>query len=312
MSLTPTSKIYVAGHRGLAGSAIVRALQAAGYTNLVLRTHKELDLTNQAATQAFFELEKPEAVVLAAAVVGGLFDNKNRPAVFCGENLKIQNNVIDAAFTSGVMKFVFLGSSCIYPRIPDRLITEDDILTAPLEKTNEGYAVAKIAGTMLCRFLRQQYGWEALTVMPPNLIGPGDNFDPEKSHVAQGLMVRMQAAKNAGEGTFTVWGSGTPRREYIHTDDFARAVVHLLTTPTKHDMYNIGTGTDHSILELAAMAAKIVGYTGSVTTDLSKPDGTPRKTMDVSRIKSTGWHATITVEDAMRRAWEWWKQNSSR
>ncbi len=305
MTISQASKVYVAGHRGLAGSAIVRALQAAGYTNLLLRTHSELDLANQAATNAFFATERPEAVIMAAAVVGGLFDNKTRPAVFCGENLKIQTNVIDAAHQHGVKKFIFLGSSCIYPRIPDRLITEDDILTAPLEKTNEGYAVAKIAGTMLCRFLRQQTGFEALTVMPPNLIGPGDNFDPERSHVAQGLMVRMAAAKAANDPTFTVWGSGTPRREYMHTDDFARAVVHLLAHPTEHDMYNIGTGEDVTILELAAMAAKIVGYAGTLTTDPSKPDGTPRKTMDVSRIKALGWAPTISVEDAMRQAWAW-------
>jgi GDP-L-fucose synthase len=307
--MNQNAKVYIAGHRGLAGSAIVKALQAEGYSNLITRTHKELDLANQAATEAFFANEKPEAVIMAAAVVGGLFDNKTRPAVFCGENLKIQINVIDAAHKHGVQKFIFLGSSCIYPRIPDRLIVEDDILTAPLEKTNEGYAVAKIAGTMLCRFLRQQYGWEALTVMPPNLIGPGDNFDPEKSHVAQGLMVRMNAAKEAGEQTFTVWGTGTPRREYMHTDDFARAVVHLLSHKTEHDMYNIGTGEDVMILELAAMAARIVGYAGELTTDPSKPDGTPRKTMDVSRIKALGWAPTIGVEDAMRQSWAWHLQS---
>lgn len=306
MTLTTASKIYVAGHRGLAGSAIARALQAKGYTNIVTRTHAELDLANQAATEAFFAAEKPDAVVMAAAVVGGLFDNKSRPAVFCLENLKIQTNTIEAAQKHGVKKFIFLGSSCIYPRIPDRVITEDDILTAPLEKTNEGYAVAKIAGTMLCRFLRQQYGFDALTVMPPNLIGPGDNFHPEKAHVAQGLMVRMAEAKAKGETTFTVWGTGKPRREYLHTDDFARAVVHLLTNPTEHDMYNIGTGEDHSIMELAAMAQRIVGYEGTLQTDPSKPDGTPRKTMDVSRIKATGWQPTIAVEDAMRQSWDWW------
>jgi len=306
MSLTPTSKIYVAGHRGLAGSAIVRALNAQGYTNLLLRTHAELDLANQAATEAFFATEKPEAVILAAAVVGGLFDNKNRPAVFCLENLKIQTNTIEAAHKHDVQKFIFLGSSCIYPRIPERLITEDDILTASLEKTNEGYAVAKIAGTMLCRFLRQQYGFDALTVMPPNLIGPGDNFHPEKAHVAQGLMVRMAEAKAKNDQTFTVWGTGTPRREYLHTEDFARAVVHLLLNPTEHDMYNIGTGEDHSIMELAAMAQRIIGFEGTLQTDPSKPDGTPRKTMDVQRIKATGWQPTIAVEDAMRQSWAWW------
>ena len=305
MSITPASKIYVAGHRGLAGSAIVRALQTAGYTNLLLRTHAELDLGNQASTDAFFATEKPDAVILAAAVVGGLFDNKSRPAVFCGENLKIQTNVIDAAHRTGVKKFIFLGSSCIYPRIPDRVIVEDDILTGPLEKTNEGYAVAKIAGTMLCRFLRQQYGFDAMTVMPPNLIGPGDNFHPEKAHVAQGIMVRMAEAKDKGDKTFTVWGTGTPRREYLHTDDFARAVVHLLTHPTEHDMYNIGTGVDHSIMELTAMAQRIVGFDGELQTDPTKPDGTPRKTMDVSRIMATGWKPTIGVEDAMRQTWEW-------
>ncbi|MFZ2587236.1 MAG: GDP-L-fucose synthase [Alphaproteobacteria bacterium] len=304
MTINKQAKIYVAGHGGLAGSAIVRELKAQGYTNILKRTHSELDLTNQAATDAFFAAEKPEYVILAAAHVGGLFDNKNRPADFLGINLKIQTNVIDAAYRNGCKKFVFLGSSCIYPKIADRLITEEDILTAPLEETNKGYAVAKVAGAMMCHFYRQQHGFNAITIMPPNMIGPGDNFDPEKAHVAQGLMVRMHTAQQKGDKQFVVWGTGTPRREYLHVDDFAKATVFLLN----HDngtqtMFNVGTGEDHSIMELCAIVQKLVGYTGKIITDPTKPDGTPRKTMDVSKLFALGWRPTISVNDMMARTY---------
>ncbi|TKW61175.1 MAG: GDP-L-fucose synthase [Blastochloris viridis] len=299
------AKIYVAGHRGLAGGAVLRELQSQGFENILTRTHAELDLTNQADTDNFFQKEQPEYVVLAAALVGGLFDNKNRPADFLATNLKIQTNTIDAAYRNGCKKFVFLGSSCIYPRIPDRLIKEEDILTAPLEETNKGYAVAKIAGTVMAHYYRQQYGFNAITVMPPNLIGPGDNFDPEKSHVAQGLMVRMHNAKKAGDKTFTVWGSGTPRREYLHSSDLAKAIVFLLANDTgEQSMFNIGTGHDHSIMELCSMIQKIVGYEGDITTDPSKPDGTPRKTMDTSKIFSLGWRPQISISEMLEKTYD--------
>lgn len=308
-----TAKIFIAGHRGLAGSAIVRELQRQGYTNLLLRTHAELDLTNQAAIESFFSAEKPEYVVLAAARVGGLFENAAKPADFIGQNLLIQTLTIDAACRHGVKKFVFLGSSCIYPRIVDRNLVEDDILTAPLEKTNEAYAVAKIAGTKMAEFYQQQYGpstgFQAVTLMPPNLIGPGDNFDPQKAHVAQGLMVRMRAAKLAGDATFTVWGSGTPVREYMYIDDFASAAVYLLANPTPYALYNVGTGEEITILQIAEKVKKLTGFAGELVTDPTKPDGTPRKVMDVSRLFALGWRPQHSVDDAFRLTYQWYLEN---
>lgn len=306
-----SAKIYIAGHRGMAGSALVRRLQALGYTNLLTRTHSQLDLTNQSTVESFFAEHKPEYVLLAAARVGGLFDNQQHPAEFIGINLLIQTLVIDAAYRHGTKKFIFLGSSCIYPRIAERKITEDDILTAPLEKTNEAYAVAKIAGTKMAEAYRTQYGFNALTVMPPNLIGPHDNFNPQSAHVAQGLMVRMTEAKNQNAPTFTIWGTGTPRREYMHVDDFAAATIFLLENETPHSFYNVGTGEDLSILQLAEKIAKITGYQGQLITDPSKPDGTPRKTLDVTRLFSLGWRPQISVDEALATTYAWHLANPS-
>lgn len=304
------AKIYVAGHRGLAGSALVRRLKSSGYSNLLLRTSKELDLTDQAATESFFAEHKPEYVFMAAARVGGLFDNKNNPAEFIGTNLKIQTNIIDSAHRHGVKKFIFLGSSCVYPKIPDRLIKEEDLLTAALEPTNEAYAIAKIAGIKMCQFYKQQYGFNALSLMPPNLHGPNDNFDPQNAHVLQGLMVRMDDAMQQGKREFTVWGSGTPRREFLYADDFADACVFLMKKDTTaYDMLNIGTGEDISIRELAELVQTTLGFTGDLIQDASKPDGTPRKTMDVSKLKGLGWQPKHTFSEGVDLTWRWYVEN---
>ncbi|MAI08465.1 MAG: GDP-fucose synthetase [Magnetococcales bacterium] len=307
------AKIYVAGHRGLAGSAIVRQLNEQGYNNIIFRTHAELDLENQSATNAFFETEKPEYVFMAAACVGGLFDNKARPADFIGINLRIQNNVIDAAYKNGVKKFAFLGSSCVYPKIADRKIRESDLLTAPLEPTNEAYAIAKIAGIKMCEFYKKQYGFEAIALMPPNLHGPNDNFDPETSHVMQGIMRRMYDAQNAGDKTFTVWGSGTPLREFMYIDDMADAAIYLMNKNTDDEtLFNVGTGEEISILDLAKTIQKVVGFTGELVTDPTKPDGTPRKTMDVTKLFSMGWKPNNTFEEGLKKTWNWYLENKEK
>lgn len=304
-----SSKIYVAGHRGLAGSAIVRELTAQGYTNIVTRTHSELDLESQAETYAFFESEKPDYVFMAAACVGGLFDNKERPADFIGINMRIQNNTIDAAYKSGVKKFCFLGSSCVYPRIDDRKISEGDLLTSSLEPTNEAYAVAKIAGIKMCEFYKQQYGFDAISIMPPNLHGPNDNFDPQTAHVMQGIMRRMYDAKNAGDETFTVWGSGTPLREFMYIDDMANAIIFLMNSKTEETLYNVGTGEEISIRALAETIQRVVGFEGELVQDATKPDGTPRKTMNVDRLMSTGWKPRYTFEEGLMKTWNWYLEN---
>lgn len=299
-----TSKIYIAGHRGMAGSALMRELAAQGYTNVLGRTRSELDLERQADVEAFFATEKPDYVFLAAALVGGLFENVRRPAEFLMRNLRITTNIIDAAYQNGAKKLMFLGSSCTYPLITDRLLTEDDLGTGRPEPTNEGYAIAKLAGTKLCDFYRKQYNFDALTIMPPNLMGPNDDFDPKTAHVVQGMMVRMHAAKLSGDKEFTVWGSGTPRREYMHADDFAAAAIHLMNQPSEHSVYNVGTSEDHSILELATMIKQMVGFDGAIVTDPSKPDGAPRKTMDSSRLLGLGWKPKITLDEAIRRTYQ--------
>lgn len=303
------AKIYVAGHRGLAGSALVRQLEAHGFSNIIYRTHAELDLENQAETNAFFESEKPEYVFMAAARVGGLFDNKAKPADFIGINLRIQNNIIDAAYQNGVKKFIFLGSSCVYPKIPERPIKEEDLLTAPLEPTNEAYAIAKIAGIKLCEFYKKQFGFNALSIMPPNLHGPNDNFDPETAHVMQGLMRRMYDAQQVGDQTFTVWGSGTPLREFMYIDDMADAAIYLMNNDTKETLLNVGTGEEISILDLAKTIQKVVGFEGELVTDPTKPDGTPRKTMDVSKLMATGWMPKHTFKEGLQKTWQWYLDN---
>lgn len=314
------AKIYVAGHRGLVGSAIVRNLQAAGYTNLLLRTHAELDLTNQVATAAFFEAEKPDYVFLAAAKVGGIVANNTYPAEFIRDNLLIQSNIIHAAYVNQVKRLLFLGSSCIYPKLAPQPMKEEHLLTGPLEPTNRPYALAKIAGVEMCWSYNRQYGTKYLAAMPTNLYGPGDNYHPENSHVIPALIRKFHEAKVSGASTVTVWGTGTPKREFLYSDDMADACVFLMNLPDdKYEsllgsdesktgkfeppLINIGVGHDVSISELAQTVSATVGYTGAIVFDTSKPDGTPRKLMDVSRLASAGWSAQTTLNKGLEVAY---------
>lgn len=309
--MEPDSKIYVAGHRGLAGSAIVRALQAQGFNNLVLRTHAELDLCDQQATNAFFAAEKPEYVFLAAAKVGGIHANDTYPAEFIRDNLLIQTNVIDAAYSNGCKKLLFLGSSCIYPRDCPQPIKEEYLLTGPLEPTNEWYAIAKIAGIKMCQAYRKQYGFDAISAMPTNLYGPGDNFHPENSHVLPALIRRFHEAKESGAESVTIWGSGTPRREFLYVDDLAEALVFLMQLYSEKKHVNIGCGEDISIGGLAKIVADVVGYKGTITNDFSKPDGTPQKLLDVSMLNSMKWKAKILLHDGIAAAYDWFTVQES-
>lgn len=293
--LQPGSKIYVAGHRGMVGSAIVRRLQAAGFDNLVLRTHTELDLTEQAAVDAFFARERPEFVFLAAAKVGGIHANNSYPADFLRDNLAIQTNVIHAAWANGAKKLLFLGSSCIYPRDCPQPIKEEYLLTGPLEPTNEWYAVAKIAGIKLCQAYRRQHGFDAICAMPTNLYGPGDNYHPENSHVVPALIRRFHEAKQRGDGEVVIWGTGTPLREFLHVDDLAEACLLLMQRYTGEQIVNIGSGIEVSIAQLALLIADVVGYGGRLLFDASKPDGTPRKLLDTDRIHALQWQARIPL-----------------
>jgi GDP-L-fucose synthase len=303
------SRIYVAGHRGLVGSAIVRRLQADGCRNLVLRRHAELDLVRQDAVERFFAGEKPDYVFLAAATVGGILANDTRPADFIRDNLSIQTNVIEAARKSGVKKLLFLGSSCIYPRLAPQPIREDSLLTGPLEPTNEAYAIAKIAGYLMCRSYWRQHGFKAISLMPTNLYGPNDNFDPTDSHVLPGLIRRFHAAKMAGLPEVVVWGTGAPRRELMHSDDLADAAVALMRTYDSPDIINVGTGEDVTIAELAALVKDVSGYRGRIVFDSTKPDGMPRKTLDVSRIHALGWRARIALVEGVRETYRWFVAN---
>lgn len=303
------SRMYVAGHRGLVGSAIVRKLQAEGFRNLIVRTHADLDLARQDAVERFFAAEKPDYVFLAAARVGGIVANDTQPADFIRENLAIQTNVIEAARRCGVSKLLFLGSSCIYPRLAPQPIREESLLTGPLEPTNEAYAVAKIAGYMMCRSYWRQYGFRAISLMPTNLYGPNDNFDPLASHVLPGLIRRFHEAKTAGLPEVTVWGSGTPRRELMHADDLADAAVMMMRTYESPDIVNVGTGEDVAIADLAALVKDVVGFRGQLTFDTSKPDGMPRKTLDVSRIHALGWRSKIALAEGVRETYRWFLDN---
>jgi GDP-L-fucose synthase len=305
LNVNPESKIYVAGHRGLVGGAVMRALQQQGHNNLIARTHHELDLTEQSAVRAFFEHERPEAVVMAAAHVGGIHANNTRPAEFIRDNLLIQDNIIDAAYRSGVSKFVFLGSSCIYPKMAPQPIKEDYLLTGPLEPTNEWYAIAKIAGVKMCQAYRRQYGFNAISLMPTNLYGPGDNFDLQNSHVLPALIRRFHEATQRGDAVLSVWGSGTPRREFLHVDDMADAVVYLLKSYDEEPIVNLGWGEDVTIRELAQMVATVSGFKGRLEFDISKPDGTPRKLLDTSRLTSLGWKPKIKLEDGIKQTYSW-------
>ena len=298
------SKIYVAGHRGLAGSAIVRLLTTQGYDNLLLRTSSELDLRDQVAVKEFFETEKPEFVFLAAAKVGGIFANKEYPASFIYDNLCIQNNVIHNAHVSGVKKLLFLGSSCIYPKMSPQPIKEEYLLSGYLEPTNDAYAVAKIAGIKMCQSYNKQYGSNFISAMPTNLFGPGDNYDLKNSHVLPALLRKFHEAKINGEPSVTVWGTGKPRREFLHSDDLASACLYLMEHYNDPAIVNIGTGKDIPIGEMAQMIKEITGFKGELTFDTSMPDGTFQKVLDVSKIQGLGWKPEIEFEEGVRRVYE--------
>jgi GDP-L-fucose synthase len=309
--LDSDARIYVAGHRGLVGSAVVRALKHQGSDNLVVSAHSELDLTNQAAVHDFFRRERPDAVIMAAARVGGIYANDSQPALFMRDNLFIQNNVIDAAYRFGVGKFVFLGSSCIYPKLAPQPIKEDYLLTGPLEPTNEWYAVAKIAGLKMCQAYRRQFGFKAISLMPTNLYGPGDNFDLQNSHVLPALIRRIHEAKVNGDESVTVWGTGTPRREFLHVDDLADAVVHLLRTYDSGEIVNVGCGEDVAISDLAEIIVSVIGYQGRLIFDSTKPDGTPRKLLDVTRLDGLGWRPKIPLRAGIEHTYAWFREHAA-
>ncbi|MGC1954565.1 MAG: GDP-L-fucose synthase [Gammaproteobacteria bacterium] len=306
-------RVYVAGHRGMVGSAIVRVLHRRGYSDIVTRTHDELDLTNPAAVRAFFETERPQQVYLAAAKVGGIHANDTYPAEFIYQNLMIEANVIHQSWWTGVNKLLFFGSSCIYPRLAPQPMREDSLLTGTLEKTNEPYAVAKIAGIKLCESYNRQYGMDYRSVMPTNLYGPGDNYHPQNSHVIPALIRRTHEAKLAGADKVVIWGSGNARREFLYVDDMAEASIHIMELD--HETYaantepmlshiNIGCGEDLTIRELAELICKVVGFTGRIEFDSSKPDGTPRKLVDVSRLRALGWHPRVALETGLATSYQ--------
>ncbi|HHJ12152.1 MAG TPA: GDP-L-fucose synthase [Chromatiales bacterium] len=318
--MDPDAKYYVAGHRGLVGSAILRALERAGCRDIVTRTHAELDLTSQPAVDAFFEQERPDYVILAAAKVGGIHANNTYPADFIYQNLMIEANVVHAAWRSGVKRLLFLGSSCIYPRDVEQPMREDALLTGVLESTNEPYAIAKIAGIKLCESYNRQYGTDFRSVMPTNLYGPGDNFHPENSHVIPALMRRFHEAKLRGEREVVVWGSGRPMREFLHVDDMAAASLYVLgldkatyeaNTRPMLSHINVGTGVDCTIRELAETIAEVVGFEGELVFDASKPDGTPRKLMDVSRLRALGWEAKIGLKEGLASTYAWFVEHQA-
>ncbi len=299
------SKIYVAGHTGMVGSAVWRALEGLGYTHLIGKSSRELDLRNQQAVTDFFQNERPEIVVDAAARVGGILANKKDQYGFLMENMLIQNNLIQESHKGGVEKFIFLGSSCIYPKMAPQPLKEEYLLTGPLEPTNEGYAIAKISGVKLCEALRKQQGKYFVSLMPTNLYGPNDNFDLETSHVLPAMLRKFHDAKENDQAPVTLWGSGTPLREFMHVDDLARAVIFALKNELPGHLYNVGTGIDISIMDLALLIQKVVGHSGEIIWDTDKPDGTPRKLIDVSRLKALGWWAEISLEDGIRETYEW-------
>jgi GDP-L-fucose synthase len=299
-------KVFVAGARGLVGSALVRALGGRGFTRIVGPARNVLDLRDGAAVEKFFAAEKPEYVFMAAAKVGGIVANDTHPADFIRDNLAIQTNVIDAAYRHGVRKLCFLGSSCIYPRLAPQPITESSLLTGPLEPTNEWYAVAKIAGIKMCQAYARQHAFNAISVMPTNLYGPGDNFDLQTSHVLPALLRKFHSAKQRGDATVTVWGTGTPRREFLYVDDLADALCFLMERYDSPDIINVGCGADVTIAELAALVGDIVGFRGTLTFDRSKPDGTPRKLLDVSKLSALGWRAKTALADGIRSTYAWY------
>jgi GDP-L-fucose synthase len=308
-SINKTLKIYVAGHRGMVGSAIWLALEAKGYSNLIGRTSQELDLTDQAAVDAFYNLEKPDTVIDAAAKVGGILANNDFPYEFLMENMQIQNNLIDGAFKSGIEKFIFLGSSCIYPKFAPQPIKEEYLLTDSLEPTNEWYALAKISGVKACESIRKQYGKDYMSLMPTNLYGYNDNFDLKSSHVLPAMIRKFHEAKQNNHSAVTLWGSGTPMREFLFVDDLAQAVVYALENKLDDHLYNVGSGKDVTIKELAKIIQKITGHQGDIIWDSTKPDGTPRKLMDVSKMKAMGWQFSTELEIGIKKTYYWFLEN---
>ena len=307
--LTKEDKIYVAGHRGLVGSAIVRSLQRSGYTNIIGKTHKELDLTDQAAVRAFFETERPDVVVLAAAKVGGINANQTMPAEFAYENMQIQCNVIKCCHDYKVKKLLFLGSTCIYPKMAPQPIPEDALLTGPLEVTNEAYAIAKISGMEMCRFFKKQYGDDFISCMPTNLYGPYDNYDLSNSHVLPAMIRKFHEAKVNGAEIVELWGTGTPLREFLYSDDMADACVFLLENYSGERHVNIGTGKEVTIRQLAEKVKETVGFEGEIVWNSDMPDGTPRKLADVSKLHSLGWTHKVDLDEGIKLAYEWFKEN---
>ena len=308
--MNPDSKVYIAGHRGLVGSSISRLLQAKGYRNIIGRSHAELDLLNQQATHDFIADEKPDVIYLAAARVGGIHANNTARADFIYDNLMVQSNIIHAAWENNVRQLVFLGSSCIYPRDCPQPIKEDYLLTGPLEQTNEPYAIAKISGIKYCESLNRQYGTQYLSVMPTNLYGPHDNYDLETSHVLPALIRKAHEAKLAGHSSMSVWGSGKPRREFLYVEDMAEACIFLAEQNISDGIYNIGTGEDVTIREVAELVCEVVGFSGVLEFDSSKPDGTPRKLLDVSRMQALGWKAKTSLRDGLTSAYQWFLENN--
>jgi GDP-L-fucose synthase len=310
MGMTTDSRVFIAGHRGLVGSAITRHLQSLGYRNLLLRSRSELDLCDSHAVNTFFASEKPEFVFLAAAKVGGIMANLTYPAEFIYDNLTLQSNIIDAAYRHQTAKLLFLGSSCIYPKLAPQPLKEEYLLTGPLEPTNEWYAVAKIAGIKTCEAYRQQYGFNSISVMPTNLYGPGDNFDLNTSHVLPAMIRRFHEAKVARQPEVVLWGTGTPKREFMHVDDLASATMFLMQNYDEKEFVNVGVGEDITIAELAKLVAGIVEYPGAITFDPSKPDGTPRKVLDVTRLHGIGWRHSIDLEAGIRATYQWFLSSS--
>jgi GDP-L-fucose synthase len=309
--ISPAAKVYLAGHTGLVGAALHRELLARGQRNVVVRTHREMDLTCQKSVADFFAVEKPQYVFLAAAKVGGIHANNTFPADFIRDNLLIQTNVIDAAFRHGAKKLVFLGSSCIYPKFAPQPIVEEALLSGALEPTNDAYAVAKIAGLKMCQAYRRQYGFDAIALMPTNLYGPNDNFDAELSHVVPAMIRRFHEALETDAKLVTIWGSGTPRREFLHVSDLADAACFLLNNYSSERPINVGVGNDISIMELAKLIAVEVGYRGAILTDASKPDGTPRKLLDVTSLFQLGWRPKVELQAGIRSTYHWYKTNST-
>ncbi len=305
------AKIYIAGHRGMVGAAIWRTLEQQGYHNLIGKSSRELDLKNQAETNAFFEAEQPEVVIDAAARVGGILANNTYPYPFLMENMQIQNNLISAALQYDVEKFIFLGSSCIYPKLAPQPLKEEYLLTGPLEPTNEWYAVAKITGIKACEAIRKQFGKDYVSLMPTNLYGTHDNFDLQTSHVLPAMIRKFHDAKINGNETVTLWGTGTPKREFLFVDDMASAVVYALENTLPEHLYNVGTGEDLEIKALAALVQEAVGHTGEVIWDDSKPDGTPRKLMDISKLHALGWKHKMELKDGIQKTYQWFLENEN-